>query len=114
MGTKLTKRVYLGDGYHHEFLNLRTNEHVYIQCSQKEYEELATKNLQPTLDGHEWLGSTGGTFRVDTPDGRLGINEYCDINADEVLVRLKDKPDDGGSWVRLPKTDIEDDEIKPK
>lgn len=114
MGVKLTKRNYLGDGYHHEFVHVITGEHVFIPCTEKEYAQLGEKNIQPELEGYTWIGSTGGTYKVDTIDGRLGVNEYCDINADEVIARIKSDRDKEASWVRLPKTEIVDDEIKPK
>ena len=78
---QLTKRTYLGVGYLHLFQNNTTNEFIYVPCTDAEYASLsgvggAANN--PTLGGHTWRASFGGTIKVDTPDSTLGIDEYCD------------------------------------
>jgi hypothetical protein len=87
---KLTKRNYLGEGYIHVFSNIETGEIVNVPCTKAQYEKLGKKNgarFNPTLEGHEWKGSFGGTDKVDTPDTTLGIDEYC-IKGDEAVVKL--------------------------
>jgi len=86
---KLTERNYLGVGYIHVFKKDVTDEIVKVQCSEQEYTSLETDDFQPSLTGHTWLHSEGGTYKVDTPDGTLGEDEYCEANG-EKIVNLKD------------------------
>tara|TARA_R110000868_G_scaffold86958_1_gene243508 strand:- start:977 stop:1369 length:393 start_codon:yes stop_codon:yes gene_type:complete len=86
MEIQLTKREYLGDGYVHQFINIATGEVVLIPCTEEDYNALTTKS--PSLEGHTWQGSTGGTYKVDTPNTVLGLNEYCDLPSGKQVVRL--------------------------
>lgn len=110
MTEKLTKREYLGEGYHHLFQNNKTGEQIYVPCTKEEYFELGEKDIQPVLKGHIWVNSQGGTYLVDTPDGRLGINEYCETGK-ETVVRL-DHVNPLEAWKILPKGSVENDVMK--
>jgi hypothetical protein len=112
MSPTLTERTYLGDGYQHLFQNDKTGEYVHVPCTDKEYFALGEQDIQPTLKGHTWLSSQGGTYKVDTPDGRLGLDEYCVIGAD-VVVRL-DNPSVVKAWDRLPAQAIANSQIIPQ
>lgn len=109
MSPQLTKREYLGEGYHHQFINDKTGMHVYVQCTKEEYFELGQKNIKPTLKDFVWVASTGGTYKVDTSDGRLGENEYCEISTD-VVVRLGGV-DSAKAWQKIPRQSIEENKI---
>lgn len=92
MKRKLTKREYLGDGYVHHFSNDKTGKVVHVPCTKEEYEKLGGKDgssFNPTLKGHTWLYSSGGTIKVDTPDTTLGEDEFC-IKNGEVVAKLKE------------------------
>jgi len=85
---ELTKRTYLGEGYLHRFKNNITGEEIYEECTKEQYEALGVKGgwkNNPVKDGWTWIGSCGGTIKVDTPDTVLGINEYCEL-PDRVVV----------------------------
>jgi hypothetical protein len=110
MEVTLIKRVYLGDGYYHHFIKEKTQEEVYVPCSQAEYLELGQTNKQPTLDGYKWVGSAGGTIKVDTPTGVLGEDEFCEINDHQVFVRLSGKEVADSAKV-LPKDQITNDSV---
>ena len=95
---KLTKKNYLGEGYHHTFQNAATGEVIYIPCTKEEYTRMGEKGgsqYNPTLAGHKWLSSAGGTIKVDNPDGVLRENEYCQVNGYCVVVHK----DEGGRLV---------------
>jgi len=93
MERQLTKRQYLGEGYVHIFADEKGNE-VVVPCTKDEYEALALPNpTNPTLKGHTWKCSGGGTIKVDTPNTMLGEDEYC-IKGEEVIIVLKDVPVD--------------------
>lgn len=84
---KLTPRNYLGEGYFHWFRNNSTNEVIFVECTKEEYESLGLPNAGPaTLEGHTWISSAGGTVKVDTPTGFLGVDEYA-VKGGEVVVR---------------------------
>jgi hypothetical protein len=94
---KLKKRNYLGLGYIHTFRNDTTGEIVTVPCTEQEYTRLGEKGgekYNPTLAGHTWDGSAGGTYKVDTPNSILGEDEYCVIG-NKKMVTLKDE--DGSS-----------------
>ena len=79
---KLNKVNYLGEGYFHEFKENTTGQIVYIQCTKDEYISLGIKEghvNNPTLDGHTWICSGGGSIKVDTKDGLLSDGEYCQM-----------------------------------
>ncbi len=82
----LTQRTYLGQGYVHQFKNSTTGEIVLVPCTQVEYESLS--EASPTLANHIWQGSTGGTYKVDTPNEQLGLDEYCELPDGKQVVRL--------------------------
>ena len=86
MEIQLTKREYLGEGYVHQFKNIATGEVILVPCTLEEYNSLSTN--RPSLEGHIWQGSTGGTYKVDTPNTVLGLNEYCDLPDGKQVVRL--------------------------
>jgi len=76
---QLTKREYLGTTCLHIFVNNKTGEEKVVECSQAEYDALALPNpTNPTLAGHTWKQSYGGSIKVDTPNTMLGENDYCD------------------------------------
>jgi hypothetical protein len=90
---QLTKREYLGEGYIHCFKNDETDEIVFVPCTKEEYERLGLpggSQYNPTLAGHTWVESYGGTVKVDTPNTMLGFNEYC-IVGEKVHTLLSDK-----------------------
>ena len=90
---KLTLRNYLGLGYSHVFENDITKEVVYIPCTQSEYESLGEVGgsiHNPSLVGHTWKGSEGGTIKVDTANERLGDDEYCIIGEKAVVSVAED------------------------
>lgn len=92
--SELTERTYLGVGYTHEFVNDATGETVYVPCTEEEYAFLGTAeggNHRPTLEGHTWKQSLGGTYKVDTPNEMLGKDEYC-IVGDRVCIRYDNPP----------------------
>lgn len=98
MERQLTKREYLGEGYVHVFMNDKTGDIVNIPCTEQEYHRLGEAEgtqFNPTLEGHTWLNSQGGTLKVDTPDTTLGENEYCDIGTESIVlfagVKLENK-----------------------
>lgn len=105
----LVEREYLGVGYHHQFYNEKTKEYLYTQCTEEEYKELETKNIQvePPTSDYVWVGSSGGTFKVDNPDGRLKEEEFCET-PDGVVVRLPDKTD-GFNWKFAKAQDLQAD-----
>ena len=84
---QLTKRNYLGVGYVHIFTNNKTGDDVGVECTQEEYAALSLPNaVNPTLEGHTWSHSAGGTIKVDSPTTLLGENEYCDFEGGHVVV----------------------------
>lgn len=102
---KLQKKEYKGIGYLHFFKNAITGEEKIIECTKKEYEDLATARPEqnPKLEGYVWTHSAGGTIKVDNEDTLLKENEYCDFengyfviakNADGKLVGEKLLKDD--------------------
>lgn len=83
---KVTPRTYIGPGYYHWFENDTTQEIVTVECTQAEYDAFAeTDASQPTLVGHTWKGSFGGTTKVDSISGFLGADEYT-IKGGEVVL----------------------------
>lgn len=89
----LTEKTYLGVGYFHNFIHDKKGTVTSVLCTQEEYEALSRPNpVNPTLADHTWWCSEGGTIRVDTPDGKLGEDEYAVID-DKVYVRLGGKAD---------------------
>jgi hypothetical protein len=109
----LTKRNYVGVGYNHRFTNDTTGEIVYVPCTQEEYEALGlpggAKN-NPTLDGHTWVCSEGGTCKVDTPTGVLGENEYVEFEG-KVVARFAGIEDAGEQFKVLPLVAVTSDKI---
>lgn len=93
---KLTERTFLGHGYHHWFKNDATEEIVVVETTKKQYESMGgvdgAKN-NPVLPGHTWIYSAGGTIKVDTPSGFLGVNEYTRLGS-EVAMYTEDKKGD--------------------
>lgn len=78
---KLTKREYLGEGYIHHFIHNETGEHLYVPCTQEEYERLGLPNgsqFNPKQKGYTWVDSAGRTIKVDTPDTMLHEGDYCE------------------------------------
>ena len=76
---KLTKREYLGEGYIHYFKNNETGEMKYVPCTEQEYVKMGQPGgaqFNPSLDGHTWEGSGGGSIKVDTPDTMLHEGDY--------------------------------------
>lgn len=87
---KLIQRTYLGVGYVHQFVNDSTSEIVVVPCTEMEYtrlSEVGGSQFNPVLEGHTWIGSGGGTDKVDTSSTLLGEDEYC-IKNDKTLVVL--------------------------
>lgn len=88
---KLKKRNYLGEGFVHVFLNDSTGEEVVVPCTKEDYVRMGEKGggkFNPTLDGHTWECSLGGTYKVDTENTLLGEDEYCEVG-EEKIVNLK-------------------------
>ena len=109
---KLKKKQYLGEGYHHTFQSESTGEVIYVPCTKEEYTrmgEVGGSKYNPTLPGHKWLSSAGGTIKVDNPDGVLKENEYCQVNGFCVVVHK----DEGGQFVasKVELKDIVNDEV---
>jgi len=94
MKVKLTKKQYLGVGYIDTFKN--DDGIVNVPCTEEQYNSYSNGS-QPTLDGYVWLGSSGGTIKVDNPDTVLKDGEYCEyedgyyinISKDGVLISRK-------------------------
>lgn len=112
MGDKitLTKRNYLGKGWVHLFINNKTGEEVIVPCTEEEYHALNVPNpVNPTMDGHTWNSSWGGTIKVDTPNTILGDNEYCDFE-DKYAVASKNEK---GylMYAKLEKSEVVDHEV---
>ncbi len=59
------------------------------------------------MEGYVWLGSTGGTFKVDNDDGRLKEEEFCET-PDGVVARLLDEPS-GFVWKFASAEDLKQD-----
>jgi len=77
---KLTKREYLGQGYFYTFKKNDTEQFFIEYCTKEDYEKLALPNPNnPTLEGCVFVSASGGTVKVDTENGMLGENEYCDM-----------------------------------
>lgn len=92
MTIKLTERTYLGPGYYHWFKNKKTGEVLTVECTQEEYERMGRPGgaqYNPILPGHTWMASGGGTVKVDTPSGFLGVNEFTKIG-EKVCVNITD------------------------
>lgn len=100
---KLKKKNYLGVGYIHTFLNNETGEATIVPCTEQEY--LNIGSVKPTLEGHTWEHSAGGTIKVDNPDSTLGVGEYVEIG-DEVVVRTADS-DLLEQFKKAPKEDLD-------
>lgn len=107
---KLKKKQYLGLGYVHKFQNNETGEIIFVPTTQEYYESMSgiggSKN-NPTLDGHTWLCSGGGTIKVDNPDTMLGDNEYVEIG-EEVFAVIGDRHNKE-SHIKMEKTKISKD-----
>ena len=100
---QLTKRNYLGEGFIHQFRDLKTNELLIVPCTKEEYDSLI--NFSPSKKGYKWEGSTGGTYKVDTPNTILGANEYT-IIGEKAVVNLAE-----GICEEVDKKKIIDDKI---
>ena len=82
MEIQLTKRQYLGEGYFHQFKNNLNGNIVYEECTRDDYLSLGVKDgwkNNPTRSGLTWLGSVGGTVKVNTKSTFLGLNEYTEL-----------------------------------
>ena len=79
----LVERQYLGIGYIHMFKHEKTGDLKIVPCTLPEFTDSSIH--QPVLADYTWVGSTGGTAKVDTPDTILGEMEYCVING-KVLI----------------------------
>lgn len=106
---KLTKRNYLGVGYVHKFVNDTTQEEVFVPCTQAEYDSLS--ETQPSLEGHTWACSGGGTIKVDTSNSLLGDGEYTILPGNIAQINI------GGMSVlkkeqTLPGTDVVNDQLE--
>lgn len=102
MIVNLTKKNYLGVGYIHTFKN--ADGVVNVPCTKEEYDALALPNaVNPTLEGYEWAGSSGGTIMVDNPDTLLKENEYCDYNGRYFLMIKNPSGNLVGKFVDLNK-----------
>lgn len=91
---KLTKKEYLGEGHVHFFRNIATGELVIRPCSKKQYAAMGgeggSKFNPVPEEGFEWLGSAGGTIKVDTASSMLEENQYCEVE-DKVHVNVLGK-----------------------
>ena len=75
----LTQRNYLGEGYYDEFQSTQTGEIEYEETTKEQYESMGG------FDGHKnnpesdmewtWIGSIGGTIKVDNVTGLLQEGE---------------------------------------
>jgi hypothetical protein len=112
LNVQLTKRNYLGVGYFHEFRNDITQETVYVQTTKEQYESMGGKGgsaNNPTLAGHTWVCSFGGCPKVDSPNGLVGKNEYCEIG-DQAYVVL-DTRDFTEKFKYVPLDSVKNDTI---
>jgi len=92
MKIKLTKRNYTGEGYWHYFKHLETGEVIREETIKSEYEKLGEKGgakYNPIKDGYKHTHSAGGEVNVDTPDKKLGDNEYVERPDGLVFVNVK-------------------------
>jgi len=106
----LTKRNYLGEGWVHIFKNDKTGDEVVVECTEEEYKALALPNpTNPTLEGHTWTHSAGGTVKVDSPTSLLSENEYCEIDGKYTVVTRNSKGD--YNLHKLDKEHIINDEL---
>lgn len=79
----LKEKEYLGEGYLHQFVNVDTGEHIFVETTKQEYESLGGVDghlHNPVMDGYVHVASFGGTIKVDNPDSMLGEGEYCVVN----------------------------------
>lgn len=110
---KLTPRTYLGVGYTHLFRHDVSGEIVNVPCTQAEYDSLqgaggAANN--PTFAGHTWVGSCGGTYKVDTLNDRLGDDEYF-VNGSEVFVNFGNTPREKRKNARMTESDLLEEKV---
>ena len=104
----LRKKTYLGEGYTHNFTNDSTGEAVFVPTTKKGYESLGAKGggkNNPTLEGHTWQSSSGGTIKVDNPDGVLKEGEYVEIG-EEIIARVENN-DPLKQWRRASKAKMD-------
>lgn len=104
---QLTKRNYLGESWVHAFRSDTDGSIKWVQCTRAEYERMGKNGgsqYNPTLDGYTWVSSYGGSLLVDTDDGVLHEDEYCEIG-NEVVIKLGGVPEDEKIH-RLPKGKI--------
>lgn len=104
---QLKKRNYLGESWVHAFRNDTTGDIKWVQCSQDEYVRMAGPNgakFNPTLDGHTWVSSYGGSILVDSEDGVLHEDEYV-VVGNEAIIKLGGVPEDQ-KLHRIPKGKI--------
>ena len=107
---KLKKKNYLGEGYTHQFTNNTTGEVIFVPTTKAQYESMGIKGgskNNPTLDGHTWQSSSGGTIAVDNADSVLKEGEYCEIG-EEVVCRVANS-DVSKQWKRSPKANMAKD-----
>lgn len=113
---KLKKKKYLGEGYTHQFKNDLTGEIVFVPTTKEQYESMGIKGGEknnPTLAGHTWQSSSGGTFKVDNPDTVLKEGEYIEVG-DGVIIRVA-HPDIAEQWKKASKIKMSDEgEIEEK
>lgn len=92
---QLKKRNYLGESWVHAFRNDTTGDIKWVQCTRAEYERMGKpggSQYNPTLEGHTWVSSYGGSLLVDSEDGVLHEDEYC-IVGNEAVIKLGNVPE---------------------
>lgn len=105
---KLTKKNYLGEGYLHRFKNNDTGEEIFEECTKEEYERLGKaggSQFNPVKAGWTWIGSCGGTVKVDNADSVLKKNEYCELPNGTVALNVNK------GIITLDKAEIINDEV---
>ena len=102
---KLKKRNYLGKGYVSVMKNTTTGEIKAVPITKERFEHVG-KRLPDELDmpGWERVQSMGGTFKVDTPDSLMGIDECCEV--DDVVHAMIAGAKNGEEHQKFTKKDL--------
>ena len=103
---KLKKRKYLGEGYVSLMKNIETGELKYVPITKERYEHVGLR-LPEELDMPGWvrIHSEGGTFKVDTPNTLMGLDEFIEIG-DDVHMMLSGT-EEMEEYQKVKKVDLE-------
>jgi len=99
MKTQLTKREYLGRVNLAQFKNTKTGEIKYEEISNEQLENMGKVNgvEHNPKDNGDWVYvlTSGGSVKIDTPDGLFGENDYTIISDEnDPEISLNIPPDD--------------------